>query len=124
MANQHGGCSHTTIHDIKNASGDIVGNFFGVFDGHGGEFTSRIHLDLAMRPLNSHFLPLTCSHPHAQALLSLSTLAAACTMSSKPRIASNRDSTRMRSKKLLSMWTRISRKVCLPFAALYRTAVQ
>lgn len=29
--------SHTTILDIKNEDGDIVGNFFGVFDGHGGE---------------------------------------------------------------------------------------
>ncbi|TKY88642.1 hypothetical protein EX895_002273 [Sporisorium graminicola] len=28
--------AHTTILDIQNASGGIVGNFFGVFDGHGG----------------------------------------------------------------------------------------
>lgn len=28
--------AHTTILDIKNAEGGIVGNFFGVFDGHGG----------------------------------------------------------------------------------------
>ena len=39
--------SHTTILSIKNGAGNIVGNFFGVFDGHGGE------LILTLRALNS-----------------------------------------------------------------------
>lgn len=29
--------SHATILDLKNAEGDIVGSFFGVYDGHGGK---------------------------------------------------------------------------------------
>ncbi|SJX64775.1 related to PTC3-ser/thr protein phosphatase PP2C [Sporisorium reilianum f. sp. reilianum] len=33
--------SHTTILDIKNAAGSIVGNFFGVFDGHGGSSVAQ-----------------------------------------------------------------------------------
>lgn len=30
--------SHATILDIKDAKDNIVGNFFGVYDGHGGEY--------------------------------------------------------------------------------------
>ncbi|KAJ9474490.1 Protein phosphatase 2C-like protein [Pseudozyma hubeiensis] len=33
--------AHTTILDIKNAEGGIVGNFFGVFDGHGGSSVAQ-----------------------------------------------------------------------------------
>ncbi|EST09282.1 Protein phosphatase 2C (PP2C)-like domain protein [Kalmanozyma brasiliensis GHG001] len=33
--------AHTTILDIKNGSGGIVGNFFGVFDGHGGSSVAQ-----------------------------------------------------------------------------------
>lgn len=40
--------SHATILDIKNAAGDIVGNFFGVYDGHGGKL-SRTSLDTNLK---------------------------------------------------------------------------
>ncbi len=35
--------SHATILDIKDAADKIVGNFFAVYDGHGGEFDTCSH---------------------------------------------------------------------------------